>query len=276
MGEHSRATNKMELRAHLRWIPLADMIINPKTQRELNPSKVMKIRADLDLDQIGYPVLSARNDKFFILDGQHRIEVLKQFFSEDPITRIQCRVYDDLTEQQEAEMFIKLNDQLAVTAMSKFKVGVTAERPEESDIDRIVRANGCVVAKTGENAITCVRTLRTVYKRNGGPALGRTVRLILGGCGESGLTAHMIDGMGMVVGTYNSALDDVHMTRRLAGVAGGVAGIMNGATATKLSTGHPIGQCVAAQIVDVYNRGKQGKGRLPQWWSKAAERRVAS
>lgn len=273
MADSSRG--KIEFTAHLRWVPLHDMVVNPKTQRELKAAKVTAILSRLDLDQVGYPVLSCRNDKHFIIDGQHRVEALKRFFAEDLGTKIQCRVYDELSEDEEAEMFLKLNDQLAVTALAKFKVGVTAERPEESDIDRIVRANGAVVAKTGENAIGCVGTLRTVYRRNGGPALGRAVRLLLTGCGEAGLTAYLIDGMGMVVGTYNGALDDSHMVRRLAEISGGVAGIMNGATASRLATGHPMAQCVAAQIVDNYNRGKQGRGRLPQWWSKAAHRGAA-
>lgn len=265
-------SGRVEFRAHLRWVGLSDLVVNPKTQRELNINKVNSIEANLDLDQIGYLVVSHRNGKHFILDGQHRGEVLKRFFADDLATKVQCRVYEDLNEEQEAEIFLKLNDQLHVTALAKFKVGVTAGRPEESDIDRIVRANGAVVAKTGENAITCVGTLRSVYRRNGGPALGRSVRLLLAGAGESGLTAHLIDGMGMVVGTYNGALDDHHMVRRLSETRGGVAGVMNGANQTRLSTGHPIAQCVAAQIVEVYNKGKQGRSRLPQWWSRTAVR----
>lgn len=273
MADSSRG--KVEFVAHLRWIALADLVVNPKAQRELNPSKVDRILANLDLDQIGYPIVSARNGKYFVIDGQHRCEALKRYFDDDLSTKVQCRVYEDLTEDEEAEAFLKANDQLAVTALAKFKVGVTAGRAEECDIDRVVRANGCVVAKTGENAISCVGTLRKAYQRNGGPALGRAVRLVLTGCGESGLSSQLIDGMSMVVGTYNGALDDAHMVRRLADVAGGVAGITNGATATRLATGHPMAQCIAAQIVEVYNRGKQGRGRLPQWWSKSEKRASA-
>jgi hypothetical protein len=267
-------TNRVEFNSHLRWVSLEELVVNPKTQRELNVGKVNSIGANLDLDQIGYLVVSSRNDKHFILDGQHRTEVLKRFFADDLSIKVQCRVYEDLTEEQEAEMFLKLNDQLHVTALAKFKVGVTAGRAEESDIDRIIRSNGAVVAKTGENSISCVGTLRTVYRRNGGPALGRAVRLILAGAGEAGLTAQMIDGMGMVVGTYNGALDDRHMVKRLGETHGGVAGVMNGANQTRLSTGHPMAQCVAAQIVDVYNKGKQGRSRLPQWWSKTNRNRA--
>lgn len=270
MADSSRAVNKLEFHSHLRYIPLAAMVVNPKTQRELNVAKVNAIEANLDLDQIGIPVLSSRNDKHFIIDGQHRVEVLKRFFADDLSVKVQCRVYEDLSEDEEAEMFLKLNDVLQVTAIAKFKVGVTAGRAEESDIDRIIRANGAVVAKSGPNAISAVGTLYRVYRTNGGTALGRAVRLILAGCGEAGLTSHLIHGMGMVVGTYNGALDDAHMVRRLSEVSGGVAGIMNSAAATRLATGHPMAQCVAAAIVDVYNRGKQGRGRLPQWWSKKA------
>lgn len=270
----SKTGNKVTTEARLKWVPLADMVVNPKAQRELNNAWVAKIASGFDPEQLGHPTLSYRNGKYFIVDGQHRVEATRRAIGPDQL--MQCWVHEGLDEAGEANMFRRLNDQKQVTALAKFQVAVTAGWAKELDIDRIVRANGCSVSKNKTvGAVSCVGTLYKVYDANGGIALGRALRLLLQGCGDAGLTAAFIEGMGMVVGTYNGALDDAHMLRRLHEYPGGTAGLMNAANQTKLSTGHSMGQCVAATIVDAYNRGKQGRGRLPQWWSTKAQKRTA-
>src|SRR5262249_61491582 len=54
---------------------------------------------------------------------------------------------EGLTEAQEAEVFLKLNDTLPVRAFAKFKVSVQAGRDAEADVDRIVRALGLRIAR---------------------------------------------------------------------------------------------------------------------------------
>lgn len=262
--------NQHERAAHLRWIPITDMVINPKAQRELNESRVNKIVANLDIEQIGTITLSERNMKHYILDGQHRVEALKRFGFNSPEDKFQCWVYYGLTEDQEADTFLKLNDVLVVDAMSKFKVGVEAGRPIESDINRIVMSNGLRVSReNGDGAIRAVGTLTRVYQRNGVKGLSRSLQIIRDGFGDAGFEAAVIDGMGMVAGNYNGALKDDELVKRLQKMSGGVAGLLNRAEQTRRATGNPKGQCVAATIVEVYNQGKRGGNRLPDWWASA-------
>ena len=270
----SRTPSRIATDARLKWVPLAEMVVNPKAQRELNGAWVAKIAAGFDPEQLGHPTLSLRNGKYFIVDGQHRVEATRRAMGPDQL--MQCWVYEGLDEAGEANMFRRLNDQKQVTALSKFHVAVTAGWEKESEIDRIVRAQGCSVSKNKTSgAVSCVGTLHKVFDANGGIALGRALRLLMQGCGDAGMTAALIEGMGMVVGTYNGALDDLHMVRKLQEFPAGTVGLMNAANQTKLSTGHTIGQCVAATLVDAYNRGKQGRARLPQWWSNNAARRAS-
>ena len=257
----------LERTATLRWVPLSLMRVSANAQRELNPSRVDHIAANIDLEQLGAPTVSERGGYFYIIDGQHRIEGYKQWTGRGWVDEsFQCWVYEGLSEEDEAEMFLKLNDTLTVTALNKYKVGVQAGRDVETDIDRIVRSAGCKV--TGdriEGGIRAVGTLRRVYERNGGAALGRTLRIITSAYGTAGLEAPVIDGVGLLCGRYNGLLEDDKAVKQLANAHGGVNGLLNAAENLRNSTGNPKGQCVAAAAVTIINRGRGGT-KLPDWW----------
>lgn len=265
----TQGTKKLEREARLRWIPLAKMRVSALAQRELVQARVDRIDANMDLEQLGNPTVSERGGYFWIIDGQHRIEAYKQWIGEDwPGQELQCWTYSDLTEQAEAEIFLKLNDTLAVTAMAKFRVGVQAGRTVESDIDRIVRAQGLHVSTDqGEGSIRAVGTLRRVYARSGPGVLARTLAIIRDAYGTPGLDAPVIDGIGYLCGRYNGELDTALAVQRLASVHAGVNGLLGAAEQTRQRTRAPRGHCVAAAAVDLINRGKGGK-KLPSWWKE--------
>jgi len=263
----SKATpKKVERNARLRWIPIPQIRVSPQAQRELNEARANKIAANMDLEQIGTPTVSERDGHFWVIDGQHRIEALRRAdFASD---NLQCWVYTGLTEEDEAEVFLKLNDTLSVDLFSKFRIGVEAGREEECDIDRIVRAQGLRVSRDKiDGAVRAVGTLSRVYRRSDGPTLGRTLRIIRDGFGDAGLEAPVIDGLGYVTQKYNGKLDDDDLVTKLGNLRGGVAGLLNQAELTHRQTGRPKSQCVAATFVTIANRGRKGPRRLNDWWS---------
>lgn len=249
--------------AHLRWVPISKMRVSPLAQRELNQARVDAILANLDLEQIGIPTLSERDDWFYIVDGQHRITALEAYgFGDDSL---QCNVYTGLTEEDEAEMFLKLNNILPVKAMELFRVGVKAGREVETDIDRIVRAQGLKVTfEHVDGSIRAVGTLRRVYGRDGAAVLARALRIIRDSYGTSGFESSVIDGMGMLCARYNGRLDDETAVKQLAKAAGGVKGLLNDANKLREQLGSPKGQCVAAAAVKIINRARGVN--LPSWW----------
>lgn len=250
--------------ATLRWVPIAEMSVSPLAQRELRQARVDRIAADFDVEQIGTPTVSHRGEHFFVIDGQHRVEALRQLGWGDQ--SIQCWTYTGLTEEQEAERFLKLNDTLAVDAFSKFKVSVQAGRHDESDIDRIVRASRLVITTTAQSgAIRAVGTLKRIYTRSGPATLAQTLRICRDAYGDPGLDAPVLDGIGLLCQRYEGELDEIRVVEKLATAHGGVNGLLGKAENMRRQTGNPRGQCVAAAAVEIHNAGKGGK-KLVSWW----------
>lgn len=259
---------KAQRAARLRWVPINQMKVNPLAQRELNPARVDRLANEFDLEQMGFPTVSMRESSYFIIDGQHRIEALRAIGFGDE--SIQCQTYEGLTEQDEAEMFLKLNDYLAIPVIPKFRAALTAGRQAESDIDRIVRSLGLIVSKDSlPGAIRAVGTLKRVYARSGPGVLSRTLRLVRDAYGDSGMEASVIDGIGLLCQRYNGELDASVALDKLSRVHGGVNGLLGKAETLRRSTGNQKNHCVAAAAVEIINAGKGGK-KLGSWWKQDA------
>lgn len=257
-------TNKLEREARLRWIPLEKMKVSPLGQRDLNPARVDRLAATFDLEQLGTPTVNLRDGHYYIVDGQHRVEALREIGWGDQ--QIQCWTYEGLSEQEEAEKFLQINDVLVVQAFDRFTKGVTAGRDDETEVDRVVRAQGlCVSRDKTAGAIRAPGTLMRVYKRTDSATLGRAVRIIRDAYGDGGFVVPVIDGVGYLCARYNGDLDDKAAVAKLGNVHGGVNGLLGEAEKIRRQTGNAKGLCVAAAAVEIINRGRGGK-KLPSWW----------
>lgn len=252
--------------AHLRWIPIADMRVARGTgQRELNVAKASKIAAALDPERLGAPTVNLREGHWWLIDGQHRVEAMKMIGWEDQ--QIQCWSYEGLSEAEEAELFLSLNDTLTVTSFARFKAGVTAGREETCDINRVVLANQLVVSLDEmPGAVSAVSTLERVYQRSDAATLGRTLRIIRDAYGDPGLCAAVIDGIGHLCTRYNGQLEEPVAVAKLSAVHAGVNGLLGKAETIRRQTGNAKSLCVAAAAVEIINAGKGGK-KLPSWWA---------
>ncbi len=254
--------------ARLEWVPIPAMAIAPLAQRELKQYRVDKLAANLDLEQLGTPTVNKRGVRYYIIDGQHRVEALKKIGYGDQ--SIQCWMYEGLTEAQEAEKFLKLNDVLTVDAFPKFTVAVHAGRPEETAVNNVVRKAGLHVGSTRQSgSVRAVATLTRIYRQTGEEGLARTLRIVHDSFGDAGLDAAVIAGVGLLCQRFNGSLDEERAISQFASIKQGVNGLLQQAAILKNQTGRQMPHCVAAAAIEFYNRGQRAK-RLPSWW-KAQE-----
>ena len=265
MTSITETEGRLEREARLRWVPLTQMRVNPLAQRDINPARVSRLAAEFDPEKMGAPTDNHRGGWYYLIDGQHRIAALKAWMPGWEDQQVQCWTYEHLSEAEEAEKFLSLNDILPVRAFSKFKVSVQAGRGEEADMDRIVRALGLRIAR-GNGGISAVATLRRVYSRGGPAVLSRALRIIRDAYGDAGLEGPVIDGIGLLCQRYDGDLTEQRAIERLSSAHGGVSGLISRAGQLHQSTGSATAQCVAAAAVEAINRGSGGR-KLPGWWT---------
>jgi hypothetical protein len=264
MTGNGKVEGRIERQARLRWVPLSQMRVNPLAQRDLNSARVAKLAAAFDPEKMDTPTVNHRGGWYYLIDGQHRIAALKQWLSCWQDQQVQCWTYEGLSEAEEAEKFLALNDALPVHAFAKFKVSVQAGRDTEADVDRIVRALGLRIAR-GSGGICAVATLRRVYASGGPAVLSRALRIIRDAYGEAGLDGPVIEGIGLLCQRYDGDLSEQRAVDRLSAAHGGVSGLISRAGQLRQSTGSAPAQCVAAAAVELINRGS-GRPKLPGWW----------
>jgi hypothetical protein len=258
-----KPVRRVERNGHLRWVAVSDIHVNPRAQRDLRPGWAAQIANDFDPDRFSPPLLSLRDDKYYVIDGQHRVEAIHLMGWDDQ--QIQCHVYEDLNEASEADLFLWHNTRKAVSAFDKFQIAVVAGRDEEADINRIVLANGLKVAHGLPGSISAVTALRRTYA-HGPKVLARTLCIIRDSYGDDGLQGNVIEGIGLVCARYNGELDFGHAVQRLSGARGGLGALMSKAYSYRKQLGKPIPHCVAGAAVELINAGRGGR-KLPGWWA---------
>jgi hypothetical protein len=242
------------------------MKVSPRAQREFRPSHAEKFAADFDLEALGYPVVNHRDGHYFVVDGQHRIEALKMIGWGDQ--QIQCECYEGMTEAQEADLFLRRDDRRAIRSFDKFRIAVTAEREAETDIERVVLAQGLKISNSDSpGCLSAIAALQKVYKTAGPEGLGRALRIVRDAYGghQAALRGDIITGLGLVCSRYNGKMDDEKAVERLSKVPGGALGLMGKAEVIRRQTGRQKAHCVAAATVETYNAGRGGS-KLEPWW----------
>ena len=185
-----------------------------------------------------------------------------------------CEVYDDLTDSAMAGIFLGRDARRAISAYDKFHVSCTAGRPRENDIRRVVEANGLKIGRhKEENTIGAIGALGKVYDRCGDVVVGQVVRAIKQAfAGDpSAFAPELIEGVGLVFNRYNGKTNEKELAARLAATPHGVRGLLRRVESQRERTGNQKSQCVAATVVDIYNKplGQRSSERLPDWWKSA-------
>ena len=239
-----------------------------KAQRPFREAKGDRIAADFDINSFGFPVVCRVEKTNWLVDGQHRVYAIQKCGYAKPTDPIECEVYEGLSMPEMARMFLGRNRSTPVTAFERFGVAVTAGYPTERAITTIVEGVGLKVGypKTPGNVYS-VAALRRVYERHGAAVLERVLRVLRDAYDNSpaGLGRQMIDGVGLVIGTY-AAIDDKLLVAALGKEPHGVHALQRRAEEYRERLGRHVPECVAAAVVDVYNRHAGRKRSLVKWW----------
>lgn len=253
---------------HIRTVRLGDCSVDREAQRIATDPSIRSLADDYNLDLLGIPVLSERDGQYWILDGQHRLLALKLVLGDDADDwTFQAEVYTGLSEAQEADMFIKLNKRKNVSAFDKFKVGVTAEYPIPTDINRIVNAHGLRVSQDNkQGSISATTALEFTYGL-GGPKLLSSVLSTLSEAWDSAVwDSFIIKGTALFLNRYGNRINRKTLVRKLSDIPMAAKGLKLDANRIKQQTGVVLDKATAAAITNKYNKGLRGLSSLGNWF----------
>ena len=194
-------------------------------QRPVNPKEVERLIREWDERLLDPIIVSFRDGKFNVVDGQHRIAALRKMNGGNGVM-VNCKVYSGLTYEQEADLCYKLDKAKKRLSLSQ-STNALAEAgtdAEVAEVKRLVESCGFVWAlgkshgKTGE--IVSTRALMNAYRRLGGSSFSRMLSLVWGAWkgDPRSLTAAVLSGMALFVKTYDTELDDHAFIKRLSAV----------------------------------------------------------
>lgn len=184
-------------------------------QRHVDQRKVDAIIREWNPRKLTPVIVSFRDGVFYILDGQHHTEAMRQMAGGKDVV-VPCIVHTGMTYQEEAAMYAELDtDKTPLTPRQHTKALVEAgSDPKIMDIRRLVEAGGFTWAlevQTGvPYEIAPVRTLINAYQLLGAAAFSRMLALLAGawqGTPHS-LRSAMLSGMALFLKTYEPELDD--------------------------------------------------------------------
>ena len=161
-------------------VPVSLMEIDYSYQR-VTGSTIKKLTSEWDNNKCNFLIASYRNNKFYIIDGQHRMTVAKA----KGVSSLPCIIFTGLTVEQEALMFggqQKNVNKLSTYDTFKANVCCGDETINEIKIDMEVKRicdkygidiTGAKNIRVGEKALRSLSTARLIVKTS--PKLFETI-----------------------------------------------------------------------------------------------------
>lgn len=236
------------------------LAFDERVQRAVNQARVRKIAKSLNVAAIGVITVSRRDDgSLTVLDGQHRLLALLE--NGLGATVVTCHVHHGLGVAGEAELFLLLNNTQGVNPVDSYRIGLTAGDEECVAINKIVEAVDLRVAmQVGPGVISCVATMRTVYRKGGPNALAPALCVPLAAWGNepTSVEGPIVAGLGEVFHRYGEEIDRAALVRKLSKFPGGAPALLGKAKGLhEYRKSVTRGRCVASLILDLYNRGRR-------------------
>ena len=241
-------------KVHFELIPIKNLVSNQEYQRILSNSHIEKTAEDFDIYQINPVKVSRRDGTNYVFNGQHTIEIIA-LVSNSRDCPVWCMIYDDLTYEQEAEIF---SDQMKhaknLVPFEIFSAKIEAGSQNQLMIKELVESYGLKIGvKKSPGVISAVSTVESIYEKYGYHVLSRTLRLCIATWeGEANsFSANMLNAVAKLIVTYNGILDEELFKDKLGSVPIKTL-IRNGKERRPGSLG------LAEAMILVYNGKKKG------------------
>ena len=188
-------------------------------QRGLNPERVKRISHSFDERIANEPKVSLRDGHYFVFDGQHIVAARVDHNSGAELP-IRCKIYPDLTEQDEAKLFANQTGFGVPPSIGmKLRALVFAGDPEAVSF---LKANEEIGLKVdygqhkGRNRIACIAAALTEFRKLGPEKYQTAMKMIRDGWDgdPDSLRAETVTGVCRFVDLYRGEFDPKRAVKR--------------------------------------------------------------
>lgn len=242
---------------------VGDIYIAPYQRQDVSMKVVNDIVKNFDWNEFDAPIVSCRNEKWWCVDGQHRLEALKIL----GIKTIYCRILTGLDYEGESDVFTRRNtNRRQLNPCGVFNGNVNAKHTDAVKINEVLQKNGLTYSKElkdkGYIKVYAIQTVRNIYRDGGEKHLDRVLNTLKESWyGEpaafscdmmQGLSTYFKNSRGVKDGILVSALE-----RKLPKEVIATANFYAGENNICISSGSSKKPHVAKVIRDLYNAEKK-------------------
>lgn len=135
----------------------------------INRAKINKIKREFDPDQVKPVVVSFRDGKYYVIDGQHTSLAIYELNGSDGGSLIYCDVREGLTYQQEAKLFYDLNtNSQPVSSADKIWALVVAGDSAAVEFYNLIERCGYTFGRRTGSSIRPIDTCWRIFNSSAG------------------------------------------------------------------------------------------------------------
>lgn len=174
---------KVSETVRVQTLPVAKLQVSEIYQRMAKTQRMAAMADKYDPLAVGLLAVSFRDDTYWVIDGQHRLGMLKL----KGIDTVACLVHFGLDPDDEARLFTRYNNSSKVTGMALLKARIAAKERNALDLVRCLSEFGLQFCFSGKTRkwpyVTHCNRLEAVQASLGKEGVKRVLDVVVNGFG---------------------------------------------------------------------------------------------
>ena len=148
------------------WIDKEDLFVDHEYQRtKINNTRLASFASDWSWIKCGVLVVVIRDDKWWVIDGQHRKLAADK---RSDITKLPCLLFGSDDKKQEARAFVDINtSKTNLTGYEKFRALIVAGDETAIGLNELLKQRGYNAGiGTDVKTVRCILTVWKIYQQD--------------------------------------------------------------------------------------------------------------
>lgn len=246
----------------LRNLNVMGLMTDMSYQSPVKENQVKRILKNFDKDSLDAITVNLRpNGFYYIIDGQHRVEVLKRL----NISTVPAKIHVGLSLEEEAKLYRNINTRPTKSPNSIAKADITQGDENAELINFSVLQAGMQIDYDNQNLkygfISAYKSLERIYLKYGNSGLTETLKFIKDTYGNERrfFQGYIMEGFAKFLSTYYSDLKINDLSKRLK--QKGFDDFMAEINKQRPSFGSKK-ECLPFVVADIYNKKRRKENQL--------------